>query len=87
MKTRYTDEQLSMLLGEHARLGLVRGGMPNWTTGQGCAVQVMMNENYCLAAMALDPDLATAFDHDYDPRMSPAELLALVAKADRERAR
>jgi hypothetical protein len=89
VKLRYTDVQLSMLLGEHDAGQLCRGGFYRWewqplySSPCGCAAQAMFNEPSPSACLQMDRELVRAFDATYRVAMSPEQLLALVAGVDR----
>jgi hypothetical protein len=88
--SRYSDEQLSMLLGEHDAGQLRPNGVDDWNfywacdcQPRACALQVMLNEPSADAAWNADPTTATRFDNNYQRAGSPEELLALVAGVGR----
>lgn len=78
---RYTKEQLSRILGEHAAGQLRKGGL--WAWGRyrwpmACANQVAYNEPSTIDAAALNRHQAVRFDNLYDCDLSPEKLLALL---------
>jgi hypothetical protein len=87
--SRYSDEQLSMLLGEHDAGQLERIGSLRWhgwdsdIYPRACAVQVMFNLDSNEDAAGVDFTTATRFDNHYFTSMSPEELLSLVAGVGR----
>ena len=78
--TKFTDEQLSRILGEHDAGQLRAGGASDWRHGwvypQGCLNQVSYNEPKATDAWCKDPVSAVWFDNHYYHSMSPDEFLA-----------
>lgn len=79
-RRRYTDEELSRVLGEHAARCLITGGTFAWVRfgyagSFGCANQVAFNEPVENAAFREAKRIAIWFDKNYRTDMSPEELL------------
>lgn len=88
---RYTDEELSRILGEHEAGNLMANGAENWGVAsqgarypQGCANQVAYNEDGATAAWRLNRDMAGVFDRTYKPLTGPLSVDDLLAALDRD---
>ncbi|HYF56278.1 MAG TPA: hypothetical protein VEA41_18635 [Salinarimonas sp.] len=82
----YTDEQLSMLLGEHDARQLAVGGGTDWRDPflrreepAGCLMQVILNEPNRFEAARANEVVADLFDMNYYEAMSPEGFLAFLA--------
>lgn len=82
---KYTDEQLSRILGEHDAAQLTHGGLYEWGAGcgveaypRGCVNQAAYNEPRCSVAFDLNKERGIAFDNGYHPDYTPESLLALL---------
>lgn len=76
---RYTDEQLSRILGAHDAGELERGGCCGFGWGCcGCANQFAYNKCNPWVAANLNRRAATWFDDNYRPTMTPEALLAAL---------
>jgi hypothetical protein len=78
---RYTDVELSRILGEHAAGTLEDGGEHQWGLGgwhypSGCANQAAFNEPYRVEAAMRFEAGANWFDNNYRNGMTPEQLLA-----------
>lgn len=89
---KYTDEELSRILSEHAAGQLIRAGSDiNWTisgTGQypvGCVNQAAYNESCSIndediPVFSLNAPMAKWFDYKYETGMTPEDLLHKLEK-------
>ncbi len=81
---RYTEEELSRILGEHDAGQLRRGGAGGWWHGvieqypRGCANQVAYNEDESWEAFKRNAGGGRCFDTQYRPDLTPAQLLWLL---------
>jgi len=87
MAKKYTDEQLSRILGEHDCGHLRIYGAENWARGgeypKGCINQAAYN-SHDINADYLNVWPARKFDFYYEPFSSPEELLELIEGANEE---
>jgi hypothetical protein len=76
MKSNWSDEALSALLGEHSMGNLCRGGRAN-NPDKLCAVEVIRMVNLT-PDWAVNAQTMNRFDCDYEPTMSAEDVLKVV---------
>lgn len=86
----YTDEQLSIILGEHDAGHLERGGCPCWNMpwqtkgavpGPGCCInQAAYNEPWPFLALRLNPVFGARFDAYYSKSFTPEQMLEFITQ-------
>ena len=77
MIDKFTDEEMSRILGEHAAGFLVScGGGPE--CDYVCIIQAATGDPSCLDAMRRDEGLAITFDNSYRTNWSEEDLLHFV---------